>query len=339
METLMTLLVFMLTLGLTSESQAISTATVNKLLANDGANSDFFGRSVSISGDTAVIGAQGDDDNGSNSGSAYVFVRDSSGGWNQQAKLVADDGNVGDVFGVSVSISGDTAVIGAQGDDDNGSNSGSTYVVDLNNLMLNAAPVALNDTAGPIDSGSSVTIDVLSNDSDSDGSLDLGSVKIVDDPANGSISVDLSTGEITYVHDGSATTSDSFTYTVDDNKGAVSNVATVTISINEVVIPNVEPIAQNDTAGPIESGQAVTIDVLNNDSDSDGSLVLGSVRLTQHQPMVLLQLIRLAARSLIPTMDQQPPATALPTQWTITKARFQTLLLLRYPSTSWSFQT
>ena len=44
-----------------------------KLTASDGAASDFFGFSVSISGDTALVGAHGDDDNGSNSGSAYVF--------------------------------------------------------------------------------------------------------------------------------------------------------------------------------------------------------------------------------------------------------------------------
>ena len=141
----------------------------------------------------------------------------------------------------------------------------------------NIAPLANDDTVSPIDSGSSVTIDVLSNDSDTDGTLVPGNVTIVDDPANGSASVDLLTGEITYAHDGSATTSDSFTYTVEDNEGAVSNVATVTITINEVVIPNVAPSAQDDTAGPIESTQSVTIDVLNNDSDSDGSLVLSSV--------------------------------------------------------------
>jgi len=48
---------------------------VAKLTASDGAVADEFGRSVSVDGDTAVVGAWGDDDNGSNSGSAYVFVR------------------------------------------------------------------------------------------------------------------------------------------------------------------------------------------------------------------------------------------------------------------------
>ncbi|MBN2822340.1 MAG: FG-GAP repeat protein, partial [Coriobacteriia bacterium] len=48
---------------------------LQKALAPDGATNDYFGYSVAISGDTAVIGAYGDDDNGSNSGSAYVFTR------------------------------------------------------------------------------------------------------------------------------------------------------------------------------------------------------------------------------------------------------------------------
>ncbi len=98
-----------------------------KLVASDGAASDLFGPSVSISGDTAVVGAQLDDDKGNNSGSAYIFVR-SGTAWTQQAKLVASDGAASDRFGVSVSISGDTAVVGAYYDDDNGSDSGSAYV-------------------------------------------------------------------------------------------------------------------------------------------------------------------------------------------------------------------
>ena len=58
-----------------------------------------------------------DDDKGSNSGSAYVFTRDTAGdlasGWTQVAKLTADDGAASDYFGYSVSIDGDTVVIGA----------------------------------------------------------------------------------------------------------------------------------------------------------------------------------------------------------------------------------
>jgi hypothetical protein len=98
-----------------------------KLTASDAAADDLFGRSVSVSGDTAVIGAYGDNGIGIDSGSAYVFVR-SGTTWTQQAKLTASDAALEDFFGTSVSVSGDTAVIGAYGDDDGGSGSGSSYV-------------------------------------------------------------------------------------------------------------------------------------------------------------------------------------------------------------------
>jgi sugar lactone lactonase YvrE len=84
-----------------------------KLTASDGAASDEFGWSVSVSGDTAVIGALGKTINSNaDQGAAYVFVR-SGGAWNQQQELIASDGASGDFFGWSVSVSGDTAVIGA----------------------------------------------------------------------------------------------------------------------------------------------------------------------------------------------------------------------------------
>ncbi len=99
-----------------------------KLVASDGAAKDSLGRSVSVSGDTAIIGADMDDEKGTNSGSAYVFVRNSGGVWTEQQKLLASDGVADDAFGRSVSISGDTAIVGAYWDDDNGTKSGSAYV-------------------------------------------------------------------------------------------------------------------------------------------------------------------------------------------------------------------
>jgi len=101
---------------------------VAKLTADDGAAYDEFGFSVSIDGDTVVIGANKDRDKGTNSGSAYVFTRatasDLASGWTQVAKLTADDGAADDYFGSSVSIDGDTVVIGAKFDDDKGSKAG-----------------------------------------------------------------------------------------------------------------------------------------------------------------------------------------------------------------------
>ena len=116
-----------------------------KLTASDGAGGDWFGVSVSIDGDTVVIGAYYDDDDGSNSGSAYVFTRVTAGdlasGWTQVAKLTADDGAADDLVRLrSVSIDGDTVVIGAYTDDDDGSDSGSAYVF-------------TRDTAGDLASG------------------------------------------------------------------------------------------------------------------------------------------------------------------------------------------
>ena len=102
-----------------------------KLTAADAAMADWFGMSVSVSGDTIVVGAAGDDESGrSESGSAYVFTRSGST-WTQQAKLIASDATTGDMFGYSVSVSGDTVVVGTEGDDDGGNNSGSAYVFTL----------------------------------------------------------------------------------------------------------------------------------------------------------------------------------------------------------------
>jgi hypothetical protein len=115
--------------GLAPRVQAVDfTASIEaKLTALDGAAGDLFGVSVSVSGDTAVVGARDDDDAGSASGSAYVFLR-SGTGWVQQAKLTAGDGAAFDRFGISVSVSGATAVVGARDDDDAGGGSGSAYV-------------------------------------------------------------------------------------------------------------------------------------------------------------------------------------------------------------------
>ena len=100
---------------------------VAKLIASDSTEYDRFGESVSISGGTAIIGASGDDDLGVSSGSAYVFA-DNGSGWAQVAKLTASDATAYDLFGHAVSVSDNTAIVGAHGDSDFGENSGSVYV-------------------------------------------------------------------------------------------------------------------------------------------------------------------------------------------------------------------
>jgi len=98
-----------------------------KLMASDAQASDQFGVSVSVSGDTAVIGADREATGGSNAGAVYVFTR-SGGAWVEQAKLMASDAQANDVFGASVAVSGDTAVIGAYFEDTGGSSAGAAYV-------------------------------------------------------------------------------------------------------------------------------------------------------------------------------------------------------------------
>ncbi|HKC87766.1 MAG TPA: hypothetical protein VKG02_17405, partial [Blastocatellia bacterium] len=92
-----------------------------KLTASDGAPEDQFGFSVTISGDTVVVGATGDD---SFRGAAYVFARIGTT-WSEQQKLTASDGASGDRFGASVAIIFNTVVVGAPGAN---SNRGSAYV-------------------------------------------------------------------------------------------------------------------------------------------------------------------------------------------------------------------
>ena len=98
-----------------------------KLLASDGAVDDWFGFTVSMSDDVVVVGNFADNDNGSASGSAYVFRHDGST-WIEEQKLLASDGSSPDWFGYRVSIGGDVIAVGAVQDSDNGLTSGSAYV-------------------------------------------------------------------------------------------------------------------------------------------------------------------------------------------------------------------
>ena len=110
---------------------------IAKLLPSDGANQDYFGISVAIDGDLVIVGAYRNDDNGSDSGSAYLF--DATTGA-ELAKLLPDDGDSYDSFGSAVGISGDTVIVGARGDELSGTstNSGSAYVFDVSDPL---APV------------------------------------------------------------------------------------------------------------------------------------------------------------------------------------------------------
>ena len=101
------------------------------LKASNTETADEFGGSVSISGETIVIGARQEDSNGNaaiDAGAVYVYVR-SGTTWSQQRYLKASNAGAGDKFGGSVSISGETMVVGASGEDGNGTDAGAAYVL------------------------------------------------------------------------------------------------------------------------------------------------------------------------------------------------------------------
>ncbi len=133
-----------------------------KLMASDGGEGDRFGNRVSLSADgqTLAVGAYGDDDKGSESGSVYVFSR-SGNVWTEQQKLTASDGAPLDFFGESVSLSADgqTLAVGAHGDDDKGWYSGSVYVFSrLGNAWTQQQKLTASDGAPEGFFGESVSL-------------------------------------------------------------------------------------------------------------------------------------------------------------------------------------
>lgn len=109
--------------GSPADAQCTESESV-ELVSSDLSGSDNFGVALALDGNTLLVGANGDDDNGSSSGSAYVFERSGSS-WTETHKLTASDGALSDFFGWSVALQGDVAVIGARGKQ---SDRGAVYV-------------------------------------------------------------------------------------------------------------------------------------------------------------------------------------------------------------------
>lgn len=143
--------------------------------------------------------------------------------------------------------------------------------VDITVTSVNDPPVAGNDAARtqPLQS---VQINVLANDIDVDidNQIDPTTVQIVRLPLHGDVNV-LPSGVIVYSPGPTFTSLDTFSYTVSDTAGGVSNAATVTISKE-----NLAPNAVNDLVSMNKNGVGV-FNVLANDSDPDGFLIPGSV--------------------------------------------------------------
>ena len=128
-----------------------------------------------------------------------------------------------------------------------------------------AIPVAVSDSATVLEEGN-ITFDIRSNDTDADTATASLSVTNLSTPANGTVNND-GNGMITYTHNGSETTSDTFTYTINDDAGG-SDTGTVTMTVTPV---NDKPIATADSGTVAENG-STTFDIRANDSDAETPL-------------------------------------------------------------------
>ena len=157
-----------------------------------------------------------------------------------------------------------TATFTAQ---NSGGSSSETSTLTVTTSSGNTAPTAADDSA-TTDQGQAVTVNVLANDSDSDGSLVPSSVTVTSQPANGTTNVDTSTGTITYTPAAGFTGQDTFAYTVNDDGGATSNVATVTVTV-EATAGNetINLTSDCDTAANVGDTCTVTVSLVGNEAD------------------------------------------------------------------------
>ena len=119
--------------------------------------------------------------------------------------------------------------------DDDGAEDTCEYPINVSN----APPFAMNDSVEILENHS-ISINVTGNDYDVDGTIDPTTVTIITDVTNGTTTIDPLTGNITYTPIMGFTGIDYCTYTIDDNEGATSNEATVTIMIVDVKPPEVD---------------------------------------------------------------------------------------------------
>jgi len=150
------------------------------------------------------------------------------------AKVTCALGDIAASQAVSVTVKGTAATAGAEVSTATVTTTRtdiqpSNNTASVTTTVTTPPPVTANDT-GTVQAGQAVTISVLANDTDSNGTVNSGSVRIVNQPTKGTVTIN-SSGTITYTANAGATTSDSFTYTVDDMQGNRSAPATVSVTI------------------------------------------------------------------------------------------------------------
>jgi len=155
-----------------------------QLYASDASASDWFGTSVSLSGDRLVVGAPGEDSEGINAGAVYVFDLN-SGTWTQTDQLVVASLNAHDRFGTAVSLDVDRILVGAYGVDLTGINFGAAYIFDLvAGNWAHTTTLTASDGANLDSFGESVSLDgnraLVGASRDDDNWKDSGSAYVFD---------------------------------------------------------------------------------------------------------------------------------------------------------------
>jgi len=158
--------------------------------------------------------------------------------------------------------------------DNDGACANATVTITVSPVAHNLPPIALDNSATTFEN-TPVLIDILANDSDPDGTLVPSSTTVISGPGHGSVTINPTNGKANYTPNTGHTGTDSFQYRVCDNDGACAT-ANVIITINPIQV-NLPPVANNDY-GTTNQNNPVTLNILNNDYDIDGSLVPSSVQ-------------------------------------------------------------
>jgi hypothetical protein len=170
-----------------------------KLVPDDGTTAEFFGISVGVSGDTALVGAYYQNVGGNaGQGSAYLFSRDDTGTWAQLQKLTADDGAAGARFGLAVAMDGNRALVGSYfATIGANAHQGAAYVFSMDaggtwnqTTRLTAVDGSADDNFGNAVAVSGGTALVAAFNADGDGAEDAGAAYLLADPAADTVFAD-----------------------------------------------------------------------------------------------------------------------------------------------------
>ncbi|MFK8068765.1 MAG: beta strand repeat-containing protein [Gammaproteobacteria bacterium] len=167
-------------------------------------------------------------------------------------------------------------------------------IANLDITPVNDPPIVANDNAS-LEKGDSVDINLISNDSDLDSTLDLDSIVIVTPPSHGYL-VDYGDGIFGYFHNGSSNNTDSFTYTINDVDGAKSNITSVNIVIEDdkVIIPepnNPSPEEPNKPGDPDDEELVTDKPVKDPTPLEDPNIAVINVQLEKPNPNVSITTI------------------------------------------------